>query len=49
MKRLSTAIFLLGMVLCTGKALALETVKISNIGHAYWAGPLYVAQYYKLF
>lgn len=49
MKRLSTLIFLLSMMLFTGKAMALDTVKISNIGHAYWAGPLYVAQHYKLF
>jgi NitT/TauT family transport system substrate-binding protein len=49
MKRLSTAVFLLSMLLFTGKAFALDTVKITNIGHAYWAGPLYVAQYYKLF
>ena len=49
MRRLSAVIFLLSMMLCTGKALALETVRISNIGHAYWAGPLYVAQYYNLF
>jgi NitT/TauT family transport system substrate-binding protein len=37
------------MLLLTGEARALDTVKISNIGHAYWAAPLYVAQYYKLF
>ena len=49
MKRLSTAAFLLGMLLFTGNALALDNVKISNIGHAYWAAPLYVAEYYKLF
>jgi len=49
MKRLSAAIFLLSTMLLTGQALALDTVKISNIGHAYWAAPLYVAQYYKLF
>ncbi len=49
MKRLSTAVVLLSMLLFTGNAVALDTVKISNIGHAYWAGPLYVAQYYKLF
>lgn len=49
MKRLSTVAFLAGMLLFTSNAIALDTVKISNIGHAYWAGPLYVAQYYKLF
>lgn len=49
MKRLTTIAFCLCMLLLTGKAQALDTVKISNIGHAYWAAPLYVAQYYKLF
>jgi NitT/TauT family transport system substrate-binding protein len=49
MKRLTTAAFLLGALLLPGKALALDTVTISNIGHAYWAAPLYVAQHYDLF
>jgi len=29
--------------------MALETVKITNIGHGYWAGPFYVAQHENLF
>jgi NitT/TauT family transport system substrate-binding protein len=37
------------MLLFANQARALDTVTISNIGHAYWAAPLYVAQYYKLF
>lgn len=49
MKRLTAALFLLGAVLVTGNAQAQEAVKIANIGHAYWAGPLYIAQQYKLF
>lgn len=49
MRRLSTLAFVLGMLLLNGKAQALDTVKIANIGHAYWAAPLYIAQYYKLF
>lgn len=49
MKRVSTAACLLGTLLFAGNAQALDTVKISNIGHAYWAAPLYVAQHYDLF
>jgi NitT/TauT family transport system substrate-binding protein len=49
MKRLSAVALSLSMLLFAGRAEALDTVKITNIGHAYWAGPLYVAQYYKLF
>jgi NitT/TauT family transport system substrate-binding protein len=49
MKRLSTAAVFACALLFTSGAQALDTVKISNIGHAYWAAPLYVAQYYKLF
>jgi NitT/TauT family transport system substrate-binding protein len=49
MKRLSTVALFLCVLLFAGRAEALDTVKISNIGHAYWAAPLYVAQYYKLF
>jgi NitT/TauT family transport system substrate-binding protein len=49
MKRSTIAAFVLGALMLPGKALALDTVKISNIGHAYWAGPLFVAQHYKLF
>jgi NitT/TauT family transport system substrate-binding protein len=37
------------MLVFAGRAHALDAVKISNIGHAYWAAPLYVAQHYKLF
>lgn len=49
MKRMIAAASLLGTLLFSGNALALDSVKISNIGHAYWAGPLYVAQHYNLF
>jgi NitT/TauT family transport system substrate-binding protein len=49
MKRLSVVTFFLCLLAFTGPAQALDTVKIANIGHAYWAAPLYIAQYYKLF
>lgn len=49
MKRLSTAAVFIVALMFAGKALALDTVKISNIGHAYWAAPLYIAQHYNLF
>jgi len=49
MKRLSAVALCLCALLFAGRAEALDTVKISNIGHAYWAAPLYVAQHYKLF
>jgi NitT/TauT family transport system substrate-binding protein len=49
MKRLSIATLCLCLLAFTGKAQALDDVKIVNIGHAYWAAPLYIAQHYKLF
>lgn len=49
MKRISTVASCLFVLLFASQARALDTVTISNIGHAYWAAPLYVAQYYKLF
>lgn len=49
MKRLSVVTLCLCLLAFAGKAQALDSVKIVNIGHAYWAAPLYIAQYYKLF
>lgn len=49
MRRLSAVIVCLCGVLFAARAQALDTVTIANIGHAYWAAPLYVAQEYKLF
>ena len=36
-------------VLWAGAASAADTVRIVNIGHGYWAGPLYVAEAERLF
>lgn len=36
-------------VLWAGAARAADTVRIVNIGHGYWAGPLYVAEAERLF
>lgn len=49
MKYMRSLTLALCVLVLAGKAEALDTVKIANIGHAYWAGPLYVAGYYKLF
>lgn len=42
-------IALLGMIGVSSQAVALEKVKIVNIGHGYFSGPLYVAEREKLF
>lgn len=47
-KGIATAILLAG-ALSAGQAKALDDVTISNIGHGYWAAPLYVAQHNHLF
>lgn len=49
MKRLIASAVIMGSLLIADKAVALDDVKISNIGHGYWAAPLYIAQHYKLF
>ncbi len=49
MKRISLAAVLVAALCLVGSAQAQETVRITNIGHAYWAAPLYVAQHLKLF
>jgi len=36
-------------LLFSASVVASETVKITNIGHGYWAGPFYVAQHENLF
>ncbi|HEX5213021.1 MAG TPA: ABC transporter substrate-binding protein [Pseudolabrys sp.] len=48
MKVLKLAAAVIGMAL-SGAAVAAEPVKIVNIGHGYFSGPLYVAQQLKLF
>ncbi|MGH6740246.1 MAG: ABC transporter substrate-binding protein, partial [Bradyrhizobium sp.] len=48
MKVLKLAAAVFGMAI-SGAALAAEPVKIVNIGHGYFSGPLYVAQQLKLF
>ena len=46
-------IFLSGLIglglVFSASVWAAETVRITNIGHGYWAGPFYVAQHEKLF
>jgi NitT/TauT family transport system substrate-binding protein len=49
MARFVLAALLAAALGIVGPAGAQETVRITNIGHAYWAGPLYVAQHLKLF
>lgn len=49
MRRTSTTALFLGALLLAGPAPAQDAVKISNIGHGYWAAPLYIAQHEKLF
>ena len=49
MKHLHVAIALALALGIAGLAQAAETVRITNIGHAYWAGPLFVAQRLGLF
>ena len=49
MKRTCIAVALALGLWLPGAAHALETVRITNIGHGYWAGPLFVAQRLNLF
>jgi len=50
MKRLLlSALTIWAGVLITFQAWALQTVRIVNIGHGYYAGPLYIAIHEKLF
>src|SRR3954469_19213950 len=50
MKSLKCAILIAFALLATGQATrAQDVVRITNIGHGYYAGPLYVAMREKLF
>src|SRR5882672_8316572 len=50
MKSFRTAILMVAALLCGGQvAQAQDVVRITNIGHGYYAGPLYVAMREKLF